>query len=85
MLAGCDGIQANSLLTKPDSQGLQLLLQLEHMLLLCRQGSIQSANSVFHKRQFRFHSPGIAHKEFFVMAAPHGASIRRSNDSERHR
>ena len=72
MLAGCDGIQANILLTKPDSQGLQLLLQLEHMLLLCRQGCIQSANSVFHKRQFCFQFSSIAHKEFFIMAAPHG-------------
>lgn len=72
MLAGCDGIQASTLLTKPDPHGFQLLLQLEHMLLLCRQGSIQSANSVFHKRQFRFQFRSIAHKEFFVMAAPHG-------------
>ena len=72
MLARCDGIQASTLLTKPDSQGFQLLLQMEHMLLLCSQGSIQSANSVFHKRQFRFQFCSIVHKEFFVMAAPHG-------------
>ena len=72
LLAGRDGIQASSLLAKPDPQGVQLLLQLEHMLLLCRQGSIQGANSVFHKRQFRFQFCRIAHKEFFVKAAPHG-------------
>ena len=72
MLAGCDGIQASTLFTKPDPQGFQLLLQLEHMLVLCRQGRSQSANSVFHKRQFRFQFRSIAHKEFFVMAAPHG-------------
>ena len=72
MLARRDGIQANSLITKPDPQGVQLLLQLEHMLLLCSQGSIQSANSVFHKRQFRFQFRSIAHQEFFVMAAPDG-------------
>ena len=72
MLAGCDGIQANTLLTKPDSQGFQFLLHMEHMLLLCRQGSIQSANSVFHKRQFGFQFCSIAHKEFFIMAVPHG-------------
>ena len=51
---------------------VQLLLQLEHMLLLRSQGSIQSANSVFHKRQFRFQFRSIAHQEFFVMAAPDG-------------
>ena len=50
MLARCDGIQTSTLLTKPDSQGFQLLLQLEHMLLLCSQGRIQSANTVLHKR-----------------------------------
>ena len=61
MLARRDGIQASSLLTKPDPQGFQLLLQLENMLLLCSQGSIQSANSVFHKRQFRFQFCSIAH------------------------
>ena len=72
MLARRDGIQASSLLTKPDPQGFQLLLQLEHMLLLRSQGSFQSANSVFHKRQFRFHFRSIAHQEFFVMAAPDG-------------
>ena len=69
MLARRDGIQASSLLTKPNPQGFQLLLQLEHMLLLRSQGSIQSANSVFHKRQFRFQFRSIAHQEFFVMAA----------------
>ena len=72
MLARCDGFQASALLTKPDPQGFQLLLQLEHMLLLRSQGSIQSANSVFHKRQFRFQFRSIAHQEFFVMAAPDG-------------
>ena len=72
MLARCDGIQASSLLTKPDPQGFQLLLQLEYMLLLRSQGSIQSANSVFHKRQFRFQFRSIAHQEFFVMTAPDG-------------
>ena len=72
MLARRDGIQASSLLTKPDPQGFQLLLQLEHMLLLFSQGSIQSANGVFHKRQFRFQFCGIAHQEFVVMAAPDG-------------
>lgn len=72
MLARRDGIQASSLLTKPDPQSFQLLLQLEHMLLLRSQGSIQSANSVFHKRQFRFQFRSIAHQEFFVMAAPDG-------------
>ena len=72
MLARRDGIQANSLITKPDPQGFQLLLQLEHMLLLRSQGSIQSANSVFHKCQFRFQFRSIAHQEFFVMAAPDG-------------
>ena len=72
MLARCDGIQASSLLTKPDPQGFQLLLQLEHMLLLRSQGSIQSANSVFHKCQFRFQFRSIAHQEFFVIAAPDG-------------
>jgi hypothetical protein len=72
LLARRDGIQASSLLTKPDPQGFQLLLQLEHMLLLRSQGSIQSANSVFHKRQFRFQFRSIAHQEFFVMAAPDG-------------
>ena len=72
MLAGCDSIQASTLLTKSDPQGFQLLLQLEHMLLLCSQGSIQSANSVFHKRQFRFQFCSIAHQEFFVMTAPDG-------------
>lgn len=72
MLARCNGIQANSLITKPDPQGVQLLLQPENILLLCSQGSIQSANSVFHKRQFRFQFRSIAHQEFFVMAAPDG-------------
>ena len=72
MLARCDRVQASTLLTKPDPQGFQLLLQLEHMLLLCGQGSIQSANSVFHKRQFCFQFCSIAHQEFFVIAAPHG-------------
>ena len=72
MLARCDGIQANSLITKQDPQGVQLLLQPENMLLLCSQGSIQSANSVFHKRQFRFQFCSIAHQEFLVMAAPDG-------------
>ena len=72
MLARCDRVQASTLLTKPDPQGFQLLLQLEHMLLLRSQGSIQSANSVFHKRQFRFQFRSIAHQEFFVMAAPDG-------------
>jgi len=61
MLARCDRVQASTLLTKPDPQGFQLLLQLEHMLLLCGQGSIQSANSVFHKRQFCFQFCSIAH------------------------
>ena len=72
MLARCDGIQATTLLTKPAPQGLQLLLQLEHMLLLCSQRCIQSANSVFHKRQFSFQFCSIAHKEFFAIAARHG-------------
>ena len=72
MLARRDGIQASSLLTKPDPQCFQLLLQLEHMLLLRSQGSIQSANSVFHKRQLRFQFCRIAHKDVFVKAAPHG-------------
>ena len=72
MLARCDRVQASTLLTKPDPQGFQLLLQLEHMLLLRSQGSIQSADSVFHKRQFRFQFRSIAHQEFFVMAAPDG-------------
>ena len=61
LLARCNGIQANSLITKPDPQGVQLLLQPENMLLLYSQGSIQSANSVFHKRQFRFQFCSIAH------------------------
>ena len=81
--SGSPGVMASKRVPAREagSAGHPAPAELEHMLLLCRQGSIQGANSVFHKRQLRFQFCRIAHKDVFVKAAPHGCCIRRSNDS----